>query len=273
VSPLNLGAFRIVFCALTAFYYLLLSPVHNYVFETHSYWVPQWGDYYSFSVMGVELFYVLRYLFIAGLVLSAAGVWTRPTLFLTAVAHFFYEFPIGDTYKPYTTNMIFYILIILALSPGVNAVSVESSLFNKTPPARVFSWPLWMIQLLLSITYFCSAISKVIGAGVNWFNGKTLQIYMYDRYLAVGTAMSEWASAHIGFCMAISILTFLFEATFFLTLFFPRWTRFYVVCGLAFHVGVYMTFRLNFLWLFCTVYLVFVDWRSLARKQGAKQAA
>lgn len=274
VPSLNIALFRLIFCWLTAIYFLLLSPVHNYLFETHSYWTPEIGDafvrmlvdYYNYSIAGLPLFYVLRALFIAALVFAGAGLFARQALTASAVFHFLYEYPLGSTYMPYTTNSVFFILVILSFSPGVDAVSVDQRWRGRAAPRTSPYWPLWLVQFILSINYFCSAISKIQGAGLNWFNGQSLQIYMFDRHMAIGSPVAELISRSPGLAALVANATFFFEATFFLVLFRPKLVRYYVAAGLLFHIAIYLTFELNFVWLFCTAYLAFVDWDKLIKR-------
>jgi hypothetical protein len=263
IPTYNLSFFRFLFCSLTALYFILLAPVHNYIVETNSYWKPI-VDYYHFVIFGQDLFYILRYLFILSLIFSALGLFTRSSLALSAMLHFLYEYPIGATYMPYTTNMIFYILIILCLSPGISAYGLDARKQSaRGDSTTIPSWPFWIVKLILSITYFCSFYSKVRAVGWRWADGHSLQLFIYDRFLATNNPLAELASRHLSISYIFGILTLVFEGTFWLILLFPRLTPFYVLLGIGFHVGIYLVFDLNFLWLFCTIYFIFPNWHKL----------
>jgi hypothetical protein len=119
------------------------------------------------------------------------------------------------------------------------------------------------MQWIIALTYLSAAGSKLYYGGLRWFNGYTMAFH----YLGIGVLHDREAAifmASLSPRMHIvpSVLAFLFELTFVVAVLVPRVAWFYVLAGVCFHLGVYLTMEIAF---FQTIVLYCVFVESLRR--------
>ncbi len=198
------------------------------------------------------------------LLLFAAGSW-----FLTA-----YIYSFEDFHHPEAVLMI--ALAVLALAPSGRVLSIDSLLFKPASTGggrsmnlidyvgRDAAWPILLLQCFIALMYISAVTSKLSWGGLDWMNGYTLQYKMIQDGLRKPSALASWAGQHHTAMMLASIVTIVFQATYFLNIFFPRLRWIYVPLGLAFHVGIYVTLKAPFPhWII--VYAVYIPWAAAIR--------
>ena len=178
------------------------------------------------------------------------GVLTRISLFgfalgtMILVSH---EYSYGDVHHPEALYAIF--LVLLALSPSGESLSIDAvirrhragSSTQQPTVTDTAMWPLKLIHLLLAMTYFSTGASKLLSGGLSWMNGYTLQIYTFRDALARDLPLGIWLSQQYYLCLALSVLTLLFEVFYFASLLLPRTAPFFFIGAILFHIGLFVT--------------------------------
>ena len=198
--------------------------------------------------IGFRPFVLIGLALIASLGLSAAGIQSRACIFLALIAYFFYFsqiHPLADIRRK--TNLIPFILIVLILSPNLNAP------FHDAAPI----WPLWLIQLLIAQVYFSSGYQKLRHSGLKWADGKNLQAYLLHRYLWGDMTRALSLARRPTLCRVASVCILTFELTFWLILVFPVLIPVYAIVDLGFHWATSYTMRIRYWKYFGPAYLVF----------------
>ncbi len=152
---------------------------------------------------------------------------------------------------------------------------VDATGRNATAESTLAAWPLELVRWLFSITYLSAALCKVLGSGLEWMNGYTLQTYLLQEGVFWGTSSSRWLADHHGLCVELSWFTVLVEGLFFLVLPWPRLAWLLVPSAAAMHVGIQITMRAPFA-LYLPLYAAFVPWSHVGawvatRKRGAQK--
>ncbi|MCB9072484.1 MAG: HTTM domain-containing protein [Bdellovibrionaceae bacterium] len=119
---------------------------------------------------------------------------------------------------PWNFSIVLFNLFILILSPGVNALSLDSVLKLKTVPVHIPNWPIWLLKFNLAFSYFSGGIVK-IRSGLEWMNGYTLQFYLIYRDILFDIPIGRWVSEQYPILLFICISTVIFELLFPLVLF------------------------------------------------------
>jgi hypothetical protein len=206
------------------------------------------------------------------LVIFAAG-----NLILQAFSYSF-----GDMHHPEALMII--ALFALSLSPSGAVLSVDdirgrtndsrSALFWFRGAAERKSefalWPLLLIQVLLSLVYFDAAMRKLSNAGLYWMNGYTLQYALLHRPFGVESKIGIWIGHYHELTRLLSIITLLWELTFFFVLIWRRTAWIYVPLGLALHIGMCVT-NIACFYQYMALYTAFVEWTPLLQYLGNKR--
>ena len=267
-NSINIGIFRFLFCSLLPLLYLS-SYSKGYEILFHNGLIEPPVNYLDWSFFGFKLIIILKYLLFIGLVFSSLGIFTRFSLASTTFLFFIYEFPISSILKPYTTNIVFFNLLILSLAPGVQRFSFDQYFLNKKHAdfKHSLSWSTELIKLTLGMVYFNAFISKIVNGGWSWATSGNFQGYLFGRYLFTQNEYALWlATTHPILGNMASLAGGLVEALFWTVIFFPRWAWIYALIGISFHFIVLLTFELNFLYPFALSYLVFIDWKLVAKR-------
>jgi hypothetical protein len=263
-----ISCFRFLFCfslaavllAQMPFYLGIYGSSHYYplaalrfIFGSQqpSYWV--YAGAFSFSILS--------------LVLAAFGIFPRVFLLSAALSYFLFTaiayafLYIGRRYVP-----PLYVLLILTVSPGVNALSFPELLRGTRDSRKVPSWPMEFIALIIMLVYFISGCSKLIAEPVHWLDGKIIQNILLGSYLEGNHRFPmEILVNHPLPSMLLSILTVIFELGFVSAFFIPRLTKYFIAFSLCFHIGIALWINVAFLTpvLWCA-YFVFLDYNAVA---------
>jgi uncharacterized membrane protein YphA (DoxX/SURF4 family) len=188
----------------------------------------------------------LYWLTAAAGVLALVGLFTRPALVVLAlgvwllVAH---RFSYGDVH--HSEAMFAFFLMSLAFSPCGEQLSVDAWRRRRagrepaelSPLAR---WPFALAHVLLALVYFSTGITKLIYGGLQWMNGYTLQARTLMDALARDVPLGIWFAQQHTLAVLLSIGTVVFELTFALSLFLPRWKTWFFAGAVGFHVGLHL---------------------------------
>jgi hypothetical protein len=188
-----------------------------------------------------------------------------------------YSYSFNEFHHPEALMML--ALLVLALSPSGAVLSIDNllnqlrwnsrrrtlkafeSIIDKT--SMFAKWPLILLRWLFALVYLSAALIKVGHAGLDWVNGYTLQYYLLEDGLWHSN-IAVWLAHRLTLVWMMSVLTLIFEGTFFLVLIFPKLAWLYVPMGVAFHLGIYVTMKAPF-FQFIAIYTVFVPWSSFLK--------
>jgi uncharacterized membrane protein YphA (DoxX/SURF4 family) len=187
----------------------------------------------------------------AGL-LAVVGLFTRPALLAYALCYAFFvshAYSYADVHHREALYLFF--VLALALSPAGDRLSLDAlvrrrrarktgRLNSDTGLSDLAMWPLRLVHVLLSMTYFSTGISKLLVGGFQWMNGYTLQYAIFKNAI-VRQPLGMWLAHQHTLCIVLSIGTILFETFFFVSLFLPRLAPLFFAGGLLFHIGLYYT--------------------------------
>jgi len=164
-----------------------------------------------------------------------------------------------------------YILFVLAFAPCGDAFSVDAWPRKSSPRASafVYGYPVLLMRILLAWSYFTSALVKLRVAGLNYFSPDNLPT------LAIMHSLDNLHDTHHHLAFLLPrvrhvtpyavALVLLWELAFPLAIFSKRARRLILAAGVVFHVVT--LFLLNVFFPYhLAMYLVFVDWPSVARK-------
>lgn len=203
---------------------------------------------------------------------SFFGLFTNFSLAVFAVLNivlqaFIYSF--GDVHHPEAVMML--ALLALAASPSGHVLSVDAWLRARrqgpaAPAQRLLDvqalyarWPILFLQWFFPLMYVSAVVSKLSRGGLDWANGISLQYFMILEAYKNDSDLARYVSQFHHFLKFSEYVVLLFQATFFLILFFPRLKWIYLPLGLVFHIIIYVTLRAPFpQWI--VMYVVYIPW-------------
>ncbi|HVD98128.1 MAG TPA: hypothetical protein VNB90_07970 [Cytophagaceae bacterium] len=122
------------------------------------------------------------------------------------------------------------------------------------------SWSLQLIRFTIVMIYFLSGLEKLLISKFSWMEANTLKGYLSLH----PTHWSDLIAQNDLLCVFISVFTLVFQVTFVLILFFPRYSWLWLLAGICFHTGTLVVmgigYPLNPWWW---VYIFFVDWEKI----------
>lgn len=218
-------------------------------------------------------------------IFSLVGLRTRLSLLVFALGNLYiqtYLYSFGRIHHSQTILLI--ALFIFTLAPVGSALSVDDlsrrltrnvrqksfQAFSVLQSSSAFArWPLLLIQWIFGLVYLSAAINKlsVDGDGLfstAWMNGYTLQYYLISDGSQWGSDLGVWLGQFHVPAIISSWFAVLFEATFFLTLIFPRLIWVYIPLGAALHTGIWMAQRAPF-FQYVALYAVFIPWAAVIK--------
>lgn len=230
---------------------------------------------------GFEVLEAIYWLTLVVGVTGLIGLFTNASLLLFAAGSVFlkaFEYSFGEFHHGAGLMMVG--LVVLALSPSGRALSLDAWRARRRPgdapeapeqedpvigpTSRFARWPLLVIRWMLALAYLSAAYHKLRVAGLDWMNGYTLQYYILQDAERWNMPLGLWLGRHYWLILAMSIVSVLWEGTFFLVLIFPVLALIYVPLGLGFHTGTWVMMNARFL-TFMALYAAFVPWTDVYR--------
>jgi hypothetical protein len=244
--------FLILFCTTLAVESALNFREHRRYFETRPARIygppPRLLGRFQLPSLKLQWFQGFGIVFIGSLIFASLGILPRLFLLIALFSYFPYFNSIMSLASiQRKTNLLPIVLLVLAAAPSLNAS------FQAPSPL----WPIFLIQLAVVQMYFSAGVQKLRSGGLNWCDGESLRAYLIKHYLWGDTKSALKLAGHPTVCKLLSIFLLVFELTFWLILFFPRLTYFYVAAGIGFHLGTAVTMRINYLRYIGPVYAVF----------------
>jgi|GEM_PF-1363980 len=215
-------------------------------------------------------------LFAGSCLAAILGIATRITIPLAAVLTF-YCLGLPQSYgKVNHWHHLFWFSVILAASPCADVLSFDAWWRHRSAlkrgdelavPSRgpAYGRPLRIMWVLLAVAYIGPGFWKLWKSGLDWMTGENLRWLLYWQWYAM-----DWIPQvrvdQIPFILDIGAIgTVLFELGFIFAVWWRQSRWFFIWWGLAFHIGVYLTLRVNFE-LLMKSYVIFVDWAGWLRR-------
>lgn len=233
------------------------------------------------------------------------GLFTRASLGLYLLGLLFmigHHYSYGDYHHVETIPLM--TLAVLAASPSGAALSIDAWLRRRrarepaapsgrrvlsldawfrrvrgatpspAPPlleraSRLATWPRTLMAWMFSIVYLSAALCKLLGGGLDWMNGFTLQASMLQAALFWDVPLGRALAGNHVAMHALTWVTILFEGTFFLVLLRPRLAPLYAIAGALFHVGIQLTMNVPFA-LYVPCFGMLVPWTHWMRRAAAR---
>lgn len=269
----TLSLFRFLYCLLVA--WEVASAAHandgDYL-RGRAYDPVPLFDSISHDPIPLGAFRIVRWILIVALLAAALGVFTRPALWVSFLGFVVYEgTALGFTKSPnsdyvyHMSNLTVFALAILAIAKGVDRHGIESLIRDRNHAESIPEWPRKTILGLMALAYFGAFYCRMV-TDPRWLDGYTIQGYLFDRALRHDVPLAFEVAQSYTACLVFGITTSLFEATFFLVLFFPRLGWIYAIGGLALHASIRELMAIDFFEFFILNYLAMVEWEPLGRR-------
>jgi len=211
---------------------------------------------------------------IASAAFAFVGLFTRASL---AVLFVTFAFVVGHSHSfgefHHIETMPAILLLLLAASPSGRVLSIDNLRRRdaKVPIDAVdpgAGWPLRVMVCVFAMAYLSAALSKLLGGGIDWLNGTTLQRYLVVNALYWDLPLGLWFAEQFTLVKLLSWFTIAFEATFLVVIWRPKLGWIYAVIGTGFHLGIWWTMKAPFI-AYVPCYAVLVPWSRLLVRQRA----
>jgi hypothetical protein len=201
-------------------------------------------------------------------VLAFVGFRTNAALLLFTFGYAFltaYKNSFGDFHQ--TEPVLLVAVGAMAFGPSGRSLSLDAWIESRRHGSRNWvgagarsvygAWPLLLSQAFLALVYFDSGLQKLYFSGLDWMNASTLGYYLVSAGVNRGSQLAGFLLEHPGLVQCLSVVSLVFETTFWLVLLKPRLAWVYVPVGLGFHYANAIL-KVADLWEFMAVYAVFI---------------
>lgn len=208
------------------------------------------------------------------LLLSTVGLWTHVTIKTSALLVLFQQGLLRNLGHFNHDEMLgVYYLIVLAFAPCGDGFSVDSFLRRGRVRASLsdvaYGYPILLMRALMSWVYFSSALIKLRFSGARYFSPDTLPALavqhsldnLHDTQFRYAFDLLD----HRAYTTPLVVLVIAWELLFPLAIFSKRARWWLLGFGVVFHVSTLFVMNIFFPH-FLALYLVFVDWRSVAAR-------
>ena len=154
----------------------------------------------------------------------------------------------------HTTNLLVVYVIVLAVSPAADALSLDAR--RRGPPSDAphgaYGWPIRLMALLCALAYVIAGIAKLKGSGWAYFSGDTLQFHIaFDnvRKIELGSLHSPlgaWLLSHTNLLSTLGPLALLLELGAPFALLHRRVGAVWAISMWCFHLGVLLLMLIFF---------------------------
>lgn len=267
----ELSLVRILFCGCLALGNLRWYPSYLFWISDSQFTVPP----------GLEATYqllapIFGVGFILALMLCSAGVYARHFAWVSVVLYLLYVSPVATFRGSHLQNLTFFLLLALAISPGMDSWTPKKLLANwRTRETGledpVDGWFFVFARVFFALMFFLAGLGKLLQTGGSWLDGETLRFWALRYHFWKGSDLGLWLAQDLSLCQFFSILVVGFELSFVLLLFFPRLMALYLPASAFFLASVYFVLDINFFDPFVVVYLVFLPYGRLWKLKSPKQ--
>jgi hypothetical protein len=147
--------------------------------------------------------------------------------------------------------------------------------FAEQPPRRggepspEYRWPVMLVQLLFSFTYFFAFTAKLRFSGYRWFQASTIRAFTLEAWALTQPVLALQVASLPWLCWLVAIATLIFEASFPLVVFFPRLRRVMIPLAALFHLAIVLS--MDIIFTSELLLLLFVNWEWVAATLRAQR--
>lgn len=195
------------------------------------------------------------------LLCAIVGWRTRAALFTASITTWYVVGLAQSFGKVDHNHHLLWTLIILAVSPCADALSVDSAGRRRPADHPRYGFPVRAIWLVIGLAYFFAGLWKLGAAGLEWALSDNLRDIMWGERVARGgfNPLVDIAGSPALY-RAAGVGALIFEL-FFVFLVFSRARPLAVGMGVTFHLGTWATMGIGFMSLI-SIYGVFFDWTA-----------
>ncbi|MBD2740341.1 DCC1-like thiol-disulfide oxidoreductase family protein [Coleofasciculus sp. FACHB-1120] len=135
------------------------------------------------------------------------------------------------------------------------------------PPSSssIYALPLRFVWLLLGIIYFFPGFWKFWTGGIDWT--ESFKYHLYAKWQSLNWIPFFRIDQYAFLYQPSALLAIVFEISFIILIFFPRWRIWAAIAGLMFHQGIDIFMRISF-WTLEIAYVTFFDWYIIFHRLG-----
>lgn len=154
----------------------------------------------------------------------------------------------------HTENGLAVFLVVLAMTPAADALSLDARRRGAAPPAPDprYGWPLRLLSVVVVATYFIAGVAKLRWGGPGWAGGAVLRDTIAAdslRKILLGSSHSPVAELLLGqgwLFRGLAVLTLVVELGSPLALLGRRAAQVWAVTVVGFHIGVVLLMAIFF---------------------------
>ena len=227
-------------------------------------------EYLRFGIHrgGLPLEWGLYGLLMIALLMACAGILPRFTCALSGLLlyHFapFEEIFIGMPHTHFGGMTVPAVGLLILSFAEVHDGSGD----ERSPEYR---WPVALIQLFFSFIYLFGFLGKLRYSGWRWFRASTIRSQILGNYGMDKPVLAHFVANRSWLCWPMAVTTLLFEATFWICVFYRPARRIYVPFAILFHAGILLTMNISFTSV--PLLLLFVNWDWVAARYRERSAA
>lgn len=283
-GPLNLGIARFLCYGILAWVYLPM-PFSRWaeLGRQSAFWDPIYpfgSPHLHLPLASAGELTFIQYIWKFALVLSCIGLFTRVSTLVTFVLG---AYLIGLTFNygkvEHQTMPVVIAMGILALSHCGDGFSVDAWLRRKRSAGPLSSgeyrWPIRMVWLLMSITFFAAALAKLGESGIHWATGKGFAMLMLEQHFSATPPPVRWGLLIANsrpLAIAVASGSLATELLFPLALFDKRARVFFPLATFCMQIGIGLIMNIWFL-QFLAIYGFWVPWDRLGIQARTDPAA
>jgi hypothetical protein len=274
-DAISLSLFRFLYATLLIATLLKRGDKYVRMYETTTWYPTPLFELLGIPLVSVQVFQILQWVLLGALAFLAIGLFTRTAATVSWIAFFFVmgtslgfgKSPHTD-YVVHSTNVVVVVLFVLSVAPGAATYGIDGwrrrgwRWHPDEAGATISAWPTQLIKLSLALAYFGAGYCKVVTSPL-WADGYTLQAYLMSKHLILDCDAGAWVAQQYWLCLLLGIATLVLELTFYLLVFYPRLTWWYVAAAIGFHTSIYLTMQINFFPYYGLTFLIFLDWPTI----------
>lgn len=244
---------------------LFVRGSRGFELPPESLWFPPPGTAWLSFLPATQTLYDIAIVVVAGSAAAVVVGWRPQWSASVCVAGIFYVGWVTTlTGKVNHSHHLMWVLLILAVSPSANALSVR-----RESRQGSFQWPVVAVMGLIGLIYLGAGIQKLTSAGLAWGWSDNLMNTMLNMAWEKNQGVHQWLLDWplVGRFLGIGAL--LFEIAFLPLVLFPATRRWVWPLGLAFHWGIRIVLGISFL----TLELMYVVFLPLDRPSERTESA
>lgn len=258
----------------------LSADLYDPIFLTKLLFSPfGWGAYPPQWIVSA-----IYWLTVAASIFALLGFRTNTSLLVCAagmalVQSYIYSF--GDMHHREAVLVI--VLVAFGLSPCGRHFSIDSAVGfgsnrvldspdSSGKTTQFAYWPIFLAKAFLSLMYLSAVVSKLNQSGLDWANGFTLQSIMVQDGIRWSSSLALWMSTQHELLWFGQHVVLLFQAFFWLVIFYPRLGWVLYPMGICFHTLILIAMKAPFYhWIM--LYLLFVPYSNIIQIYNRKRRA